>query len=130
MHSYQVYKHKTKEIKAVKVGLAWFAIPLNLGWFLSRGLWKIFFSYILIILFLAGVDYEIYGELGFLNLATANDPQRLFFLVEIIIFTLPMFKGNQWTANNLQNKGYKFAYSIQAKNIKIAIEQTEKNELT
>ena len=126
MNSYQVYKHKTKEIKAVKVGLAWFAIPLNLGWFLYRGLWKIFFSYILIILFLAGVDYEIYGELGFLNFSTASDLHWLWLIIQIVVFILPGFKGNQWTATNLQKKGYEFAYSVQADNKNKAIELPEK----
>ena len=127
MSSYQVFKHKTKGIKAIKVGIAWVALPLNLGWFISRGLWKIFFMYILIILFLAGIDYEIYGEFGFLNLETANDPQRLFFLFEVVILSLPMIKGNEWTSSNLQQKGYKLAYSVQARNKKAAIELTEKD---
>jgi len=127
MSSYQVFKHKTKGIKAIKVGIAWVALPLNLGWFISRGLWKIFFMYILIILFLAGIDYEIYGEFGFLNLETANDPQRLFFLFEVVILSLPMIKGNEWTSSNLQQKGYKLAYSVQARNKKAAIELTKKD---
>ena len=127
MSSYQVFKHKTKGIKAIKVGIAWVALPLNLGWFISRGLWKIFFMYILIILFLAGIDYEIYGEFGFLNLETANDPQRLFFLFEVVILSLPMIKGNVWTSSNLQQKGYKLAYSVQARNKKAAIELTKKD---
>ena len=127
MSSYQVYKHKNKGIEAVKVGIAWVALPLNLGWFISRGLWKIFFMYILIILFLAGIDYEIYGEFGFLNLETANDPQRLFFLFEVVILSLPMIKGNEWTSSNLQQKGYKLAYSVQARNKKAAIELTKKD---
>ena len=83
--------------------------------------------YILIILFLAGIDYEIYGEFGFLNLETANDPQRLFFLFEVVILSLPMIKGNEWTSSNLQQKGYKLAYSVQARNKKAAIELTEKD---
>ena len=127
MNSYQVFKHISKETKAVKSGFAWFAIPLNLGWFISRGLWKVFFSYILIILFLAGVDYEIYGELGFLNFSTASDLHWLWLIIQIIIFTLPGFKGNEWTAKNLQSKGYEFAYSVQADNKQTAIELPEKD---
>jgi hypothetical protein len=126
MNSYQVYKHKTKETKSVKVGFAWLAIPFNLGWFISRGLWQVFFLYILIILFLAGVDYEIYGELGFLNLSTASDLHWLWLIIQIVVFILPGFKGNQWTATNLQKKGYEFAYSVQADNKKKAIELLEK----
>jgi hypothetical protein len=126
MNSYQVYKHKTKETKSVKVGFAWLAIPFNLGWFISRGLWQVFFSYILIILFLAGVDYEIYGELGFLNFSTASDLHWLWLIIQIVVFILPGFKGNQWTATNLQKKGYEFAYSVQADNKNKAIELPEK----
>ena len=126
MNSYQVYKHKTKETKSVKVGFAWLAIPFNLGWFISRGLWQVFFSYILIILFLAGVDYEIYGELGFLNFSTASDLHWLWLIIQIVVFILPGFKGNQWTATNLQKKGYEFAYSVQADNKNKAIELPER----
>ncbi|MDB9975754.1 DUF2628 domain-containing protein [Candidatus Thioglobus sp.] len=126
MNSYQVYKHKTKETKSVKVGFAWLAIPFNLGWFIFRGLWQVFFSYILIILFLAGVDYEIYGELGFLNFSTASDLHWLWLIIQIVVFILPGFKGNQWTATNLQKKGYEFAYSVQADNKNKAIELPEK----
>ncbi len=126
MNSYQVYKHKSKGVQAVKVGVAWFAIPMNLGWFIARGLWKILFSYILIILFLAGIDSEIYGDLGFLNTSTASDLHWLWLVIQIIILALPMLKGNVWTANNLQKKGYEFAYSVRAKNKEAAIELTEK----
>ena len=121
-----ILKHKTKETKSVKVGFAWLAIPFNLGWFISRGLWQVFFSYILIILFLAGVDYEIYGELGFLNFSTASDLHWLWLIIQIVVFILPGFKGNQWTATNLQKKGYEFAYSVQADNKNKAIELPEK----
>tara|TARA_B110000259_G_scaffold127366_1_gene143992 strand:- start:214 stop:597 length:384 start_codon:yes stop_codon:yes gene_type:complete len=127
MNSYRVFKHETKEIKPVKVGFAWLAIPLNLGWFISRGLWKVFFSYIIIILFLAGVDYEIYGELGFFNFSIASDLHWLWLIIQIIVFALPGFKGNEWTAQNLQKKGYEFAYSVQADNKKTAIELTNKD---
>ena len=128
MNSYQVYKHEKKETRVVKKGFAWLAIPFNLAWFISRGLWKVFFSYILIILFLAGVDYEIYGELGFLNFTTASDPQWLFFITEIIILILPGFKGNEWTVNNLQKKGYKLTYSVKASSKKVALELAHKEK--
>ena len=127
MNSYRVYKHDTKEIKTVKVGFAWLAIPFNLGWFITRGLWKVFFSYILIILFLAGIDYDIYGESGFLNFSTASDLHWLWLITQTIIFILPGFKGNEWTAKNLQKKGYKFAYSVKADNKSSAVDLPQKN---
>ena len=128
MNSYQVYKHEKKETKVVKKGFAWLAIPFNLAWFISRRLWKVFFSYVLIILFLAGVDYEIYGELGFINFPTASDPYRLLLIIQIIIFTLPGFKGNEWTVDNLQKKGYKLTYSVKASSKKVALELAHKEK--
>jgi hypothetical protein len=126
MNTYKIYKHNTKEPETVKVGFAWLAIPFNLGWFISRGLWKVFFSYIVLILFLAGVDFEIYGEMGFLNLSTASDLHWLWLIIQITVFVIPGFKGNEWTMNNLKEKGYEFSYSVKAINKKTAIEMAEK----
>ena len=71
MNTYKVLQHDSKDLKAVKVGFAWLAIPFITClpifpvWFLFRGLWKIFIAYILTILILASIDYELYGFLGF-----------------------------------------------------------------
>ena len=78
MNTYKVLQHPTKELKAVKTGFSWLAIPFVTflpvfpAWFLFRGLWKIFIAYILTILILASIDYELYGYLGFFNFSTAN----------------------------------------------------------
>ena len=122
MNSYRIYKHKTKKKVAIKTGFAWLAIPFNLAWFIYRKLWKVLFSYVLIILFFAGIDYEIYGEVGFLNFSTASDLHWLFLLVEVLVLILPGFKGNEWTANNLKRRGYEFSYSVKAENITKATE--------
>ena len=79
MNTYKVFSHPTKEVKAVKTGFALLAIPFVTLlpflpiWFLFRGLWKIFIAYILTILILASIDYEIYGELGFFNFSNSLD---------------------------------------------------------
>jgi len=122
MKTYKVLYHPTKELKAVKSGIAWLAIPFFPWWFLFRRLWMIFLSYLLIVLILASIDYEIYGELGFFNFSTANDLQIIIFIAEIVILTLPAFKGNDWTINNLQRKGYKISYSVQASSKKEALQ--------
>ena len=84
----------------------------------------IFISYIIIILVLAGIDVEIYGLDGsiFDDIQNANNLQLIFFIIQIIIFLTPGFKGNEWTSNNLQKKGYVFDCSIEAKNKNEAIE--------
>ena len=133
MKTYKVLNHPTKEIKAVKTGFAWLAIPFVTFlpifpvWFLFRGLWKIFIAYILSFLILASIDYELYGYLGFFNFATADGLQVVIIILEIVILTLPGFKGNDWTISNFIDQGYKISYSVQASSEKEAL-QLAKNK--
>ena len=120
MSSYKVFKHQEKGLRAVKSGFAWLA-PFNPIWPLFRGLWLIFITYIIIILVLAGIDVEIYGFEGYIDIPKASDFQLIFFIIQVIILVTPGFKGNEWTSNNLQKKGYVFDCSIEAKNINEAI---------
>ena len=135
MNTYKVLQHNTKELKAVKSGFAWLAIPFITclpifpAWFLFRGLWKIFIAYILTILILASIDYELYGYLGFFNFSTADGLQFVIIIIELVILTLPAFKGNEWTLLNLINNGYKVSYSIQASNQKEALKLAQKKKL-
>ncbi len=120
MSSYKVFKHHENGFKAVKSGFAWLA-PFNPIWPLYRGLWLIFISYIFIILVLAGIDFEIYGFEGYIDIPNASNLQLIFFIFQIIILVTPGLKGNEWTSNNLQKKGYVFDCSIEAKNKNEAI---------
>ena len=133
MNTYKVLQHDSKELKAVKAGFAWLAIPFITClpifpvWFLFRGLWKIFIAYILTILILASIDYELYGYLGFFNFSTADGLQIIIIIAETVILMLPAFKGNEWTVSNLIDQGYKVSYSIQASSEKEAL-QVAKNK--
>ena len=120
MSSYKVFKHQEKGFKAVKSGFAWLA-PFNPIWPLFRGLWSVFISYIIIILVLAGIDFEIYGFEGYIDIPNASNLQLIFFIFQIIILVTPGLKGNEWTSNNLQKKAYVFDCSIEAKNKNEAI---------
>ena len=120
MSSYKVFKHHENGFKAVKSGFAWLA-PFNPIWPLFRGLWSVFISYIIIILVLAGIDFEIYGFEGYIDIPNASNLQLIFFIFQIIILVTPGLKGNEWTSNNLQKKGYVFDCSIEAKNKNKAI---------
>ena len=120
MKTYKVLQHPDKDLKAVKTGFAWLAIPFVTclpifpAWFLFRGLWKIFIAYILTILILASIDYELYGYLGFFNFSTADGLQIIILIIESVILILPALKGNDWTISNLIDQGYKVSYSVQA----------------
>lgn len=129
MKTFKVFKNSSGDLKAVKKGFAWLAIPFFPWWFLYRKLWMIFASYILIILILASIDYELYGELGFFKYSTANDLQIFIFFAEIIILTLPGFRGNEWTVVNLKKQGYTFAYSVQASSKRSALELAKNKEI-
>ena len=130
MKTYKVLNHSTKELEAVKSGIAWLAIPFFPWWFLFRKLWMIFILYIFIFLILASIDYEIYGLDGWIfNFSNKpNDLQILIFIADIVILALPAFKGNEWTITELQKKGYKISYTVQAPSKKEALQlaQTKK----
>jgi len=115
MSSYKVFKHPERGFEAVKSGFAWLA-PFNPIWPLFRGLWMLFITYIFFILVLASIDAQIYGLNDFIDVTHANNLQWLFLIFQIVIFVSPGFKGNEWTVNNLQKKGYIFDCSIEAKN--------------
>ena len=115
MSSYKVFKHPEKGFEAVKSGFAWLA-PFNPIWPLFRGLWVVFVTYIFFILVLASIDAQIYGLVDFIDITNANNLQWIFLIIQIVIFASPGFKGNEWTATNLQKKGYIFDCSIEAKN--------------
>ena len=135
MNTYKVPQHDSKDLKAVKVGFAWLAIPFITClpifpvWFLFRGLWKIFIAYILTILILASIDYELYGFLGFFNFSTADGLQIIIIIVETVILILPAFKGNEWTISNLIDQGYKVSYSVQASSKKEALKLAQNKHI-
>jgi hypothetical protein len=115
MSSYKVFKHPEKGFEAVKSGFAWLA-PFNPIWPLFRGLWVVFVTYIFFILVLASIDAQIYGLVDFIDITNANNLQWILLIIQIVIFASPGFKGNEWTATNLQKKGYVFDCSIEANN--------------
>jgi hypothetical protein len=120
MSSYKVFKHPEKGFEAVKSGFAWLA-PFNPIWPLFRGLWALFITYIFFILVLASIDAQIYGLVDFIDIKNANNLQWILLIIQIVIFASPGFKGNEWTATNLQKKGYIFDCSIEANNKKEAL---------
>jgi len=71
---------------------------------------------------LASIDYELYGYLGFFNFSTADGLQIVIIIAEVVILTLPAFKGNEWTISNLLEQGYKVSYSVQASSKKEAMQ--------
>ena len=127
MTSYKVFEHHKKSHEIVKIGFAWFA-PFNPIWPLFRGLWLVFISYIFVILILAGIDFEIYGFVGYIDIQNANNLQIILIMIQFVLFLSPGFKGNKWTETSLIKKGYVFSYAIKASNIKHAFELINNEE--
>ena len=127
MTSYKVFEHQKKSLKIVKVGFAWLA-PFNPIWPLFRSLWLVFVSYIFVILILAGIDFELYGFDGYIDIKNSNNLQLIFFIIQIVLLASPGFRGNKWTETNLIKKGYVFSYAIKASNIKHAFELINNEE--
>ena len=90
---------------------------------------KIFIAYILTILILASIDFELYGYLGFFNFSTADGLQIIIIIVETVILILPAFKGNEWTISNLIDQGYKVSYSVQASSKKEALQLAQNKHI-
>jgi len=111
---FKVYKHRTKGYKAVKVGIAWLATIFMPIWFLFRGLWSIFFTYIILIFIAVAIDEARYGEYNSIDFNNASNEDFIWVAIQFIIFILPLFKGNDWTAKHLVKKGYLLIDSVDA----------------
>jgi len=78
---------------------------------------------------LASIDFELYGYLGFFNFSTADGLQIIIIIAEIVILTLPAFKGNEWYVSNLLERGYKTSYSVQASSKKEALKLAKNKKI-
>ena len=112
--SFKVFKHRTKGYKAVKVGIAWLATIFMPIWFLFRGLWSIFFTYIILLFIAVAIDEARYGEYNSIDFNNASNEDFIWVAIQFIFFILPLFKGNDWTAKHLVKKGYLLIDSVDA----------------
>jgi len=122
MKEFKIYKHHTKGYKAVKVGIAWLANPLfNPIWFLFRGLWSIFFFYSVLVYLVISMDIKLYDYINLNIVSTGDWLVWLWAGTQFIVIWLPLFKGNDWTANKLIKKGYLFKGFVDARSKKKAL---------
>ena len=104
MKIFKIYKLPSGDIKTVKDGWSWpgfFFVPL---WAIYHRLWKVIFFTLGIAVFL-GVVF------AFLNI----DPTNLELSLDLIAKFIFGFFGNTWRESLLENKGFQYQESIEAK---------------
>tara|TARA_R110000850_G_C9995857_1_gene467831 strand:- start:13122 stop:13499 length:378 start_codon:yes stop_codon:yes gene_type:complete len=120
MRTFNVYKHPTQGIEAVKVGFSWPALFFSFFWMLVKKLWA-----------LAGVWFGAYIVLLLIETATdqpgEGGAQAIVYLIlsagYFTIWLAPAFKGNKWRKDNLSKRGYKHLTTVQAETPDAAVAQ-------
>ena len=123
MKTFNVYKHPTLGIEAVKVGFSWPAFFFGLIWMLVKKLWG-----------LAGVWFAAYIVLLLVETVTDQSSegvaQALVYLIlaagYFTLWLVPAFKGNKWREENLTKRGYEKIATVQAETPDAAIALTSK----
>ncbi|MBE0426307.1 MAG: DUF2628 domain-containing protein [Nitrospirae bacterium] len=118
MKTFNVYKHPTRGVEAVKVGFSWPAFFFGVIWMLFKKLWTF-----------AGIWLGIYVVLAFIEAAAENaeagGSQAMVYLILVAVYfalwLIPAFKGNKWREENLSNRGYVLVNTVQAETPDAAI---------
>ena len=124
MKTFNIYKHPTQGIQAVKVGFSWPALFFGILWLLSKKLWSF-----------SGIWVATYFFLTITERATehfaGSEAKAFLYLIlaacYFAVWLVPAFKGNSWREHNLFKRGYEKIESIQSKNPDAAIAQATKN---
>ena len=123
MKTFNVYKHPTQGIEAVKVGISWPAFCFGFFWMLVKKLWG-----------LAGAWFAAYIVLSLVEKVTDQSgeggAQGLVYLIlavgYVALWLVPAFKGNKWREENLSKRGYEQLTTVQAETSDAAVAQAAK----
>src|SRR6266568_2256430 len=122
MNSFNVYKHPTLGIEAVKVGFSWPAFFFGIIWMLVKKLWG-----------LAGGWFAMYLALSLIEKITDQSGERGYqALVYPILaagyfalWLIPAFKGNKWREESLTKRGYEQLSTVHAETPEATVAQVE-----
>lgn len=120
MKTFNVYKHPTQGIQAVKVGFSWPAFFFGFVWMLVKKLWG-----------LAGAWFAAYIVLSLIENVTdqagKGGAQALVYLIlaagYFTLWLVPAFKGNSWREQNLSKRGYEQVSTVQSETPDAAVAQ-------
>lgn len=114
MRTYEVYRHPTDGMQAVKKGVSWPAFLFNVFWALLKRLWPQAAG-----LWFAGVVYKS------LTIFLAQEAPALGSWVEPLlllgIMTFAGLRGNEWVSERLSARGYRFLETVEAKSASAAV---------
>ncbi|MBP8812264.1 MAG: DUF2628 domain-containing protein [Laribacter sp.] len=124
MKTFNIYKHPTQGIEAIKVGFSWPAFFFGFFWMLVKKLWGLagawFAAYVIFFLIEKVTDQS--GEGG---------AQAIIYLLlaagYFALWLVPAFKGNKWREENLSKRGYEQLTSVQAETPDAAVAQAAKS---
>ncbi len=120
METYNVYKHPTRGLVAVKVGFSWPALFFPFLWMAVKKLrWQAvawFVAYRMMLFLLASIEEET-------DLSKKHGVVLIFLAGLFVLRLVPAFKGNSWREKNLSKRGYEKLTSVQATNPDAAIAQ-------
>jgi hypothetical protein len=124
MKTFNVYKHPTQGIQAVKVGFSWPAFFFGIIWMLAEKLWG-----------LAGLWFAAYLVLALIEAVTdqsrESGSQAFVYLIlaagNFALLLVPAFKGNKWREENLSKRGYEQLSTVQADTPDAAVAQVAKS---
>jgi hypothetical protein len=123
MKTFNIYKHPTEGLEAVKVGFSWPALVFGMLWMMVKKLWGFAGLW-----FVASVVLALFE--GVIERADAGGGQALaYLLLAAGYFTLafvPALKGNKWREDNLAERGYEQVGTVQAETPGAALAQSTK----
>ena len=120
MKTFNVYRHPSQGLEAVKVGFSWPAASAGPIWMLVKQLWG-----------LSALWITLYFSLSLVETGTdkfePGSAQALVYLHlvagYVALSLIPGLKGNQWREKNLVRRGFEMLSTVQAETPEAAISQ-------
>ncbi len=112
--TFKVFRHPVHGYQAVKSGFSWPGFLFTGVWLIYKRLWWLAATFFLISVLLVLV------ESGF---EQKENTAGVFFAiwVQLGVYILVGFKGNEWQVNNLLNRGFQLVDTVQAETPAAAI---------
>lgn len=111
---FNIYKHPSLGLEAVKIGLSFPALLFGIIWILVKKQWDMTILWVfLFIVFVNTTSVSWLPPIGYL-----------------FLWLFPAFKGNKWRENNLSKRGYELLDTITADTPDAAIAKFVKSNAT
>lgn len=118
MTTFNLYKHPTQGIEAVKSGFSWPAFFFGVVWMVVKKLWVLavvwFVAYVVFAFLGTSMTPSLEGTGAVINDAISTAGQAALWLV-------PAFMGNKWREKNLAMRGYEQLTTVEAESPEDAI---------